>query len=127
MKTAIINSSDITRFGRMDAGFHIAYQEVKARVAELETKFCGDPTQALVLLEQLPVSALGCLDVLGTGVTNDVNRPKMRRTSCKRYPFIALALVERSLAELRIAAQAEIDAAKAAEAVLADLQSALKP
>lgn len=127
MKYASVSSSDITRFGRMDAGFHIAYQEVQKRVAELEAKFGGDPSKALALLERLPTPALECLDVLGTGTTTDISRSKMRRTSCQRYPFIALALVERNLANLRSAAQAEVDAAKAAEAVLTDLQSALKP
>lgn len=126
MKTAIVNSSDIARFGRMDAEFHIAYQEVKDRVAELEAKFAGDPAKALALLEQLPASALACVDVLGAG-SNDVGRNKMRRTSCERYPFIALALVEREIGALQKDAQTKIDEAEAAKALLSDFQSTLKP
>lgn len=115
MKAVSIPASDITRFNRMDAGFHIAYQGVKARVAELES-LLGE-SEARELLAGLPAGWLAPVDPLATGAQARADE-KTRRGSCERYPFIALALIEAALQGLLTSAQERVERAVAEKDVL---------
>lgn len=106
---ANIKASDISRYGRMDAGFHIARTRVAALTAYLEEQHTDQ--QAIALMEGLDLDALQPLRPLLRGtqrITTETAAKAMRD-----YPHIALALVQERIHEAIAAKQDEISRHKA--------------
>ena len=90
MQTAMIKASDMRRFGRMDAGFHIARARVADLTAHLEAEH--DAEQAAAMLRGLTLDALAPLKPLLRGRERPGMEGYMR--AVHEYPHIALALVQ---------------------------------
>lgn len=120
MKSYSIPSSDIVRFNRMDATFHIAYQQVKPRADYLESALTEASAQAL--LAEIPANLLAPVDPLATGMAPRGNE-KTRRQSAARYPFIALALIEAEFPDMLESAQRRVEQAVAEKDALLALMA----
>jgi hypothetical protein len=91
MKTGMVTMAQVGRYGRMDAGFHLAVNDIAGDLPGLEARLTVD--QALALVDAQETAALKCLEPLvrGTG--------KNRRAllgAAKEYPFIACALLAKN-------------------------------
>lgn len=108
-RIAIISSSQMTKYGRMDAGFHLAVQSVTERVAELEA--AGNPGLLVGKLLALPKHAKECVEPLLTGSSAFPASVDRLDRAIQQYPYIAFALAERHLAAARKRAQEKVDQA----------------
>lgn len=95
MQVAIVKQSTLAKFGRWDAQFHIAYDGVKDRVAELEQTL--DRDTVIARLNKLTLEFKAPLIPLMRG-RRDLNT-ESATLAIKEYPFIALALIEPTLDE----------------------------
>lgn len=94
MKIAVIKRSDLVREGRWDAGFHIAFQEVKERVAALRGALA--PEEAIARLAILSLSDKQPLLVLARGTNRHLNSATIAKI-VDEYPHLALAIIEKNL------------------------------
>jgi hypothetical protein len=103
LKHAVISVSQIARYGRMDAGFHIAVHSVAKEAAALEA--AGEASKLIAQLAALQTSDLAL--VLGDLVTGSASRPGRAQLdkAIKDYPYVAYALVVKERARLIEAAQ----------------------
>ena len=99
-----IRSSDVAKYGRMDAGFHMARSRVATLTAHLETQHTAD--EAITLMQGLEADALQPLAPLlrGTQRVTAVTAAK----AMEDYPHIALALIQESIHASIEAKSAEI-------------------
>lgn len=91
MKTGMVTMAQIGRYGRMDAGFHLAVNDVAQELPELEARLTVE--QALTVVDAQDTSALKCLEPLvrGTGKTR-----RALLGAAKEYPYIACALLAKN-------------------------------
>lgn len=108
MKTAIISSAQVGKYGRMDAGFHIAVQEVAEQAAKLEQTSNAD--MLLGRLAALETEDLRPLAPLVRG-SQDHRREALLRAAAE-YPYIAYALVARHVDEALARAESALQARK---------------
>ena len=114
-----ISSSNIAKFNRMDAGFHIAVSAVADRVSELEAILTT--TYAVERLIVLHTEDLACLEPLTTGNSASKGRDALIR-AIEAYPLIAYALVERNMAASQLRASAAVSAAESYASALSKLK-----
>jgi len=91
MKTGIVSMAQVARYDRMDAGFHLAVNEVADQLPALEARLSVD--QALALVSAQDTATLQHIAPLlrGSGATR-----KALLTAAKEYPFIACALLSKN-------------------------------
>lgn len=92
MKIAIVKSSDLGKYNRMDAEFFIALEQVKARYLQLQQSMTAEEATA-ILHKMRPKDLAPCL-VLARGTF--VGKTKLEAV-IREYPHLALALVEPTL------------------------------
>ena len=94
-KFAIINSSDLSKYGRMDAQFHIARKSLDGLDEKLEREISADEAHALSLelFEALSVDLQAIVEPL----TREQKASKEGRLrAIKEYPHIALTLFQKN-------------------------------
>ena len=102
---ATVKASDLAKYGRIDATFHIARVKVEALTRHLEEEHTAD--EAVALLEGLDLDALRAVQPLVRGTRKVDSESAMK--AVREYPHIALALVQSSIHETIAAKQAEIE------------------
>ena len=112
MKSAIIQSSAIAKYGRLDAAFHIAIQGVADKAAALESEHTA--VELLQRLGQLDAADLKPLAPL-LRLSRERGRKEDYLRAAQEYPFIAYALARAGIE----------DALKRTEAEIAERQSYL--
>jgi hypothetical protein len=90
MKYGVVSASEIAKYGRMDAQFHLAVQSVSGRVSELEKAHTA--AELLAKLEQLETGDLKVLEPLTHGQHSHARRDDLI-AAARAYPHIAYALV----------------------------------
>lgn len=103
MNYTIVQSSELSKWKRMDARFFIALHSIESRYNELKKTIPEDVIrQHLALLT--PKEKEPCL-VLGRGQGGTDKLAAIE----KEYPYLAWALIETTLLEIRVKRQIEID------------------
>jgi len=91
MKHAVVSSSQVFASGRMDAGFHVAYAEVKHRVSRVAAAMSADEARDVVA--RLELSDLEALRPLARGQVASWNRDTVDRIM-EEYPLVAMAMLQ---------------------------------
>ena len=94
MPSAIVSSSQIAQFGRMDAAFHLAVTQTKELVQKLEASITAK--ELVSKLESLTTEDLSALQPLLTGQERIGHRPSLLK-AITAYPYIAFALVQQNI------------------------------
>jgi 3-methyladenine DNA glycosylase AlkD len=101
MKAAIVSLSDIGKYNRMDAEFHIAVAEAKEAITSLEKEFSEDTTKslsdAIAEMKELPIEALRPLARLikGRRTFNHAEAESL----IEEYPYVCLVLIRQNAGE----------------------------
>jgi hypothetical protein len=93
VKHAIISSSAIAKYSRMDAGFFLALREVEAELPALQVRYTT--AEAKALLAALAPSMKEAVLPLARGSLT--NKQRSIEAACTEYPHIALALVRKNV------------------------------
>lgn len=93
MESTIVSSCDVRRYGRMDAGFHIARVRCQDAVSRLEVRYGAD--EAVALLDGFGVEDLRALSPLLRGQRRLTTAGAA--AAIREYPHLALALVMENL------------------------------
>jgi hypothetical protein len=94
MKVAIVKASELVTQGRWDAGFHIALDEVRDRVAVLKTMLTH--REAVSRLAKFSLTDKKPLLVLARGSNRHLNSATITKI-VDEYPHLSLAIMERNL------------------------------
>jgi hypothetical protein len=107
MQQAIISSSELTKNGRMDAGFHLLNTEYADRAAALAVQMSEADVITLLSDEQaMPTNVLKFLEPLTRG-----NKPANRELllkAVKEYPYLSMAVVQDKGGDILEAKQKEL-------------------
>lgn len=101
MKAAIVSLSEIGKYNRMDAEFHIAVSEVKEEIQDLEIYFSKETekslSEAIAEAKDLPIEALRPLSHLikGRRVFNHAEAESL----IDEYPYVCLVLIKQNLGQ----------------------------
>jgi hypothetical protein len=103
MKTnsCVVNSAQLGPFKRLDAAFYVALGRVGARPDELALLMTKE--EVLRRLASMKLSDLSSVIPITDGQSQDV------RHACRKYPYIAYALVEQDLPRLSAARRNEAE------------------
>lgn len=97
-RTAIVSSSVVLETGRLDASFHVLLAEFSERIEILETAV--SPDEAMELVKSLARQDLTPLAALSRGEGHGNAQEKVMR-AVERHPYLALAVVERHLVNVK--------------------------
>ncbi|PPC84659.1 MAG: hypothetical protein CTY38_01015 [Methylotenera sp.] len=109
MEHASISSKQMVKYGRMDAGFHIAVNKVSEKAEVLSGKI--SEKEALNRILALKTEDLKCLEPLTTG-NNKPGRAEYIKAA-ETYPLIAYAIILENIAEIEDGAKKGVSEAKA--------------
>ena len=91
---AIINSSDLTKYDRMDAGFHILRKKHEAEAARLEESM--DRSEAIAIavemLDKVPAKYRRDINPLVRGSNNRPPDIHAQERAVREYPYLSLAI-----------------------------------
>ncbi len=88
---AIVKLSDLTREGRMDAGFHIALSRLRGRIEELRAIYSA--AEATRIVKSIPLCDKAAMKVLVRGDRQILNSANADALAVE-YPHMSLALIE---------------------------------
>lgn len=88
---AIVKLSDLTREGRMDAGFHIALSRLRGRIEELRAIYSA--AEATRIVKSIPLGDKAAMKVLVRGDRQILNSANADALAVE-YPHMSLALIE---------------------------------
>lgn len=101
-KFAIVSSSDLTAFDRMDASFHILRKETEKEAAKFEETI--ERTEAITLavetLNKVPLKYRRDINALVRGSGNRPPDLHAQERAVREYPYIALAVFSRSAEDI---------------------------
>lgn len=107
MKSGIINSSQLTKYGRWDAGFNLVVKEHEQRINALEKLY--KPEEIIARILRLNTEDLKCLQVIATGSKAATRETIIR--AANEAPYVAMALIEANLEAIEAAAEAKVKSA----------------
>jgi len=107
---AIINSSELVKENRWDAGFHITKNELKDRLPELEARLTKD--ECWEILAKFSTSEKLPLMVLSRGSWSRPSEATMNAIA-KEYPHLSIAVLEQHIAETKAKIEADLAETKA--------------
>lgn len=94
MKCGVVMHSQVVKFGRMDAGFHLLNQRYADQAAALSVTMTEEAALALLSNEGVvPTSVLQLLAPLTRGSGQTPTRAQLL-SAAKEYPFLALAVIK---------------------------------
>lgn len=117
----VVNSSDLGN--RWDAGYHIIFAQLRARVARLQATVSAD--EARSRLADIPLQDLKPLLVLARGQTRSEAKSIDRKTAdaiLAEYPHLALAVMQTSVGPVIGRIRSEIAKNEAALDALLELE-----
>lgn len=91
---AIISSSDLTKYDRMDAGFHVLRKKHEEETARIE-KTMDRPTAislAVEMLEKIPPKYRRDVNPLVRGSSNRPPDLQAQERAVREYPYLSLAI-----------------------------------
>jgi hypothetical protein len=91
----VVSSSQMARYGRMDAGFHLAINSIAEELAELKAKDIS-PDACKSQLKNLPLYAYEPLKPLLTGNKAVLNRAAINDV-IEKYPLESWLLVKKGI------------------------------
>lgn len=115
MKTAIIMSSAVSEFGRMDAGFHLLNKEHEVRIAELKQSLTlGEAREvAQEMFDAIPAQHRRLLEPLvRTSSIRNADGAMLNR-ALEEYPYQSIAVFQAAQAAIRTTLEAKIAEAEA--------------
>jgi len=91
---AIISSSDLTKYDRMDAGFHILCKKHEAETARLEKSMDNSAAIALAveMLVKVPPRYRRDINPLVRGSSNRPPDIHAQERAVREYPYLSLAI-----------------------------------
>ena len=91
---AIISSSDLTKYDRMDAGFHILRKKHEAETARLEKSMDNSAAIALAveMLVKVPPRYRRDINPLVRGSSNRPPDIHAQERAVREYPYLSLAI-----------------------------------
>lgn len=91
MKVGTVSMAEVAKYGRMDASFHLAVQDIKADLPALESSM--SPAQVMEFIYGQSDDQLQCLKPLLRG--SKTGR-KALVAAAQEYPHIAYALLKKA-------------------------------
>lgn len=120
MKSAVVSSAQIGLYGRMDAAFHIAVNDVSVQADALKQNHsAADLLAKLAVLEVVDLKPLAPL----LRAAQDRGRREDYLKAAAEYPFIAFALVRKTLDQALARAESELQARQAYVEAVRSLKS----
>lgn len=112
MKAGFVSSSQVTKYGRLDAEFNLAVKELEEKHADRLKELEADFTQEEVVnnLLKLRTEDMECLSPFLTGSRNKVDRNQYIQ-AIEKYPYLCALTVELNIDVLKKKAQERIDSA----------------
>lgn len=91
---AIISSSDLTKYDRMDAGFHILRKKHEAETARLEKSMDSSAAiaHAVGMLAKVPPKYRRDINPLVRGSSNRPPDLQAQERAVREYPYLSLAI-----------------------------------
>jgi hypothetical protein len=91
---AIISSSDLTKYDRMDAGFHILRKKHGAETTRLEKSMDNSAAIALAveMLAKVPLKYRRDINPLVRGSSNRPPDLQAQERAVREYPYLSLAI-----------------------------------
>ena len=91
-----VMASDLTKYDRMDAGFHLLRQKMENQAARIEAIMDRSEVLELALdmLAKVPAEFRRKIDPLVRGSTNRAPDIEAQKRAVTEYPYIALAIFE---------------------------------
>ena len=125
---AIISSSDLTKYDRMDAGFHILRKKHEAETARLEKSMDNSAAIALAveMLVKVPPRYRRDINPLVRGSSNRPPDIHAQERAVREYPYLALAIFGAIAGDVAEHYQAEARQAEATAQLFAKLDKEKK-
>lgn len=115
VKIATVSASDLAKHNRMDAGFFVSIEPVKARLSELSSTLSVEEAKEKLKALDIPMKHLGFLQPILRGSRNE----RQAGISEKEYnrlvesdTFAVMALIEKNRDEIVNAIETELKASQ---------------